>query len=201
MINDLPENICSNINIFADDVCIWESGLRLKEIIEKLQVSLDGISTWCRSWGFNISSEKSAVVVFTRRRKIPSLNLRLNDITIEVRKEFKYLGLIFDSRLSFNSHSKQVAKKCQNRLNFMRILSGTSWGANARSLLTIYRVLIRPVIEYGFEVYLCSPLYVRRRLQTLQNSALRICCGAMKSSPICALQHFCDEYPIVIRRL
>ena len=49
MINDLPEHINSNINIFADDSCIWQSGLKLSEVTEKLQDSLDNISRWCKT--------------------------------------------------------------------------------------------------------------------------------------------------------
>ena len=105
---------------------------------------------------------------------------------------------MFNSRPSY---SKYIVKKCQSRLNFMRLLSGVTWGADTHVLLVIYRVLIRPVIEYGFEVYLSSHQYVLKRMQTIQNSALRVCCGAMKSSPICALQHFCNEHSITIRRL
>ena len=82
----------------------------------------------------------------------------------------------------------------------MRLLSGTFWGADIFSLLK-YRVLIRQIIEYGFEMYLSSPLSVLKRIQKLQNSALRICCGAMKSSPTIASQHFCGEYLITIKRL
>ena len=200
MINDMPQNIRSNINIFADDSCLWESGLNLSEIISSLQASLNSISTWCKSWGVKISSEKSAVVVFTRRRKFASVCLKYNDTVIPVKREYKYLGITFDSRLSFNSHSNLVVTKCHKRLNFMRLLSGTRWGSDIQSLLRIYRTLVRPIIEYGYEIYLCAPSYVMERVQKLQNSALRICCGAMKTSPIIALQHFCNEYPIALRR-
>ena len=162
---------------------------------------MDNISKWCKTWGFKISNAKSTAVIFTRRRKVPPVTLKINDACISIKKEFKYLGIIFDSRLSYNSHSKYVAKKCQSRLNFMRLLSGVTWGADTRVLLVIYRVLIRPIIDYGFEVYLSSHQYVLKRMQIIQNSALRICCGAMKSSPICALQHFCNKHSITIRRL
>ena len=126
MINDLPKDIRSNINIFADDICIWESSLNLQEVIANLQSSLDKISTWCKSWGFRITSEKSAAMVFTRRRNFPPVRLKVNDITIPMKEEYKYIGIILDTKLSFNAHSKMVEKKCHTRINFMRLLSRTS---------------------------------------------------------------------------
>ena len=35
----------------------------------------------------------------------------------------------------------------------MRAVAGNSWGANKRALLTIYRSLIRSIIDYGSIAY------------------------------------------------
>ena len=86
-------------------------------------------------------------------------------------------------------------------MNLLRLLSGTTWGGTKSCLLTIYRMMIRPIIEYCFEAYLCSSKYVVNKLQKIQNIALRICCGAMRSTPVFALQHCCNEYPLHLRHL
>ena len=58
-----------------------------------------------------------------------------------------------------------------------------------------------PLMECGFEAYLFSPKYVLNTVQRLQNTALRICCGAMASTPLCALQQSCGELPVHIRHI
>ena len=117
MINDLPENISSNVNLYADDCCIWNTGLKSEETQMELQTSLDKITEWCYAWGFRINVKKSAVVVFTRRRKACPVNLTIANITLPVLKEFKYLGLSFDSRLTYRQHSRNIEGKVTKRIN------------------------------------------------------------------------------------
>ena len=86
MINDLPEHIKSNINIFADDSCIWQFGLKLSEVTEKLQACLGNISKWCKTWGFDMSNGKSTAYIFTCRRKVPPVTLKISDASISKKK-------------------------------------------------------------------------------------------------------------------
>ena len=171
MMHDIPVNAETQINIFADDCCIWDSGLDIAGLNSNLQYSLESISNWCNKWGFRISPTKSAVVVFTRRRKIPPIELTVGGRSLPIKKEYKYLGVILDSKLTYRSHCTYVSEKCQKRMNLLRLLCGTTWGAAKSSLLTIYRTMIRPVIEYGFEAYLFSSKYVLETIQKLQNTA------------------------------
>ena len=59
MINDFPTSTGAEINIFADDSCIWDTGLDIQNLIENLQKSLVCITEWCNTWGFRISPSKS----------------------------------------------------------------------------------------------------------------------------------------------
>ena len=47
--------------------------------------------------------------------------------------------------------------------------------------------------------YYFAPQCYLDKLCTIQNQALRICCGAMRSTPICALQAACNEMPLHLR--
>jgi len=50
-------------------------------------------------------------------------------------------------------NTKYLEEKCNKRLHLMRAVAGNSWGANKRALLTIYRSLIRSIIDYGSIAY------------------------------------------------
>ena len=201
MINDLPENIGINVNLYADDACIWDTDLDINKLVSNVQSALNQVKKWCDNWGLRVSNSKSAGVLFSRRRKIPNICLRIDNDVLSMKREYKYLGLIFDSKLTYRSHVKCVTDRCHKRLNLLRLLSGTTWGASKPCLLTIYRTLIRPVMEYCFETYLFASNYVSESLQKIQNAALRVCCGAVQSTPVFALQHSCKEYPIHLRHL
>jgi len=80
------------------------------------------------------------------------------------------------------------------------MLKGTSWGAGKRSLLTVYRSLVRSVIEYDMEAYFFTSPSPLKPLHKIQNDTLRLCAGAMASTPLICLHHSCDEMPLLIRR-
>ena len=79
------------------------------------------------------------------------------------------------------------------------MLKGTSWGAGKRPLLTVYRSLVRSVIEYGMEAYFFASPSLLKPLQKIQNDALRLCTGALVSTPVICLHHACNEMPLNIK--
>ena len=142
---------------------------------------------------------KSVAMIFTRKRKIGPLSLTINGSHLSFVNKFKYLGVIFNRTLSYKYHIDYVVSKCNKRLNLLKILSGTYWGAGKNTLLTLYRTLIRSALDYGMPAYFFASKSQLARLRKIQNQALRICCGAMKSTPICALQASCNEMPLELR--
>ena len=68
-------------------------------------------------------------------------------------------------------------------------------------MLTLYRSLFRSVTDYGMEIYLNSNTKNNYEIEKIQNEALRLCTGALKSTPVCTLQHACNELPPRVRHL
>jgi len=112
----------------------------------------------------------------------------------------KFLGVIFDRKLSWNEHINYIIDRCNKRINLLRALTGTDWGANKKTLIMLYRSLIRSIIDYGAIAYDSASESSKRRLDQIQSKALRICCGAMIMTPVAALQVECGEMPLELRR-
>ena len=95
---------------------------------------------------------------FHKKREPDPINLVFQSTTVSLhhslRKEYKYLGVFFQSKGLHQSHIQHVFDKCQKRLNVLRLLKGTSWGAAKAPPLPIYRTLIRSVIESDVEAFL-----------------------------------------------
>ena len=104
MINDLPTCLNSEVALFEDDVCFWETGTDIKVLNKLAQSSLNKINAWCIINGFKISINKSAALLFTKKRKNKQVSLNLNYQTIEVKHQFKYLGIIFQKNGLNNAH-------------------------------------------------------------------------------------------------
>ena len=86
-------------------------------------------------------------------------------------------------------------------MNILKLVSGTDWGAQRDTMLVLYRALVRPVLEYGLEAYYFAPQSQLKKLDKMQNTALRICCGAMRTSPVLSLQAAWREMPIDLKHL
>jgi hypothetical protein len=59
------------------------------------------------------------------------------------------LGVKIGIRASLIEHCNDRAIMASKRVNLMKAISGTGWGANSTTLLTLYKQLIRPILEHG----------------------------------------------------
>jgi len=99
----------------------------------------------------------------------------------------KFLGVVFDRRLSFIPHIKHLKDKYTKALNLLRVLAHTSWRADQETLLHLYRSLIRSKLDYGCIVYGSARSSYLRMFDPIQNHALRLCLGAYRTSPASSL--------------
>jgi ribonuclease HI len=202
-IDDILINIPPSIkgNLYVDDLHISCEGNDIRFINRQLQTAVNRITNWTNENGFSLSSSKTSCVHFCRKRGIhPDPEIQLSGSVINVVKEFKFLGVIFDSRLTFIPHVLHLRKKCQNSLNILRVLSNTNWGADRSSLIKIYYALIRSKLDYGCVVYGSARKSVLQRLNIIHHSALRLCSGAFRTSPVESLYVDCHEAPLNLRR-
>ena len=82
----------------------------------------------------------------------------------------------------------------------MRLVSGTTYGANKKILLTLYKALIISKIDYGAQAYNLASKPLLSKLDIIQNHALRIATRSYYSTPINALEVDCGIKPLHLRR-
>jgi ribonuclease HI len=167
---------------YADDIVLYKSGRILQEMQESLQSSLDAIEVFYSDLGLNISSDKSEIVLFSKRLPKIKFKLYINELPLQVSDEFKYLGVIFDKGLTWNSHTRYVVQKCKSRINFMKSISSTSWGCHPANMLLLFKTLVRSVIEYGCICFSEMAATHFKKLERVQWRGLRICLGLMRST-------------------
>ena len=109
-----------------------------------------------------------------QKRVIPP-NIIINDTNIEFVNNFNYLGIIFDSNLSWNYHIDMVSHKIARTVGVMTRLKNF---LPANFLLTLYNSLILPYLNYGLIVWgeKCSKLF------TIQKRAVRLMLNAKYNS-------------------
>ncbi len=98
-------------------------------------------------------------------------------------------------------HIQNIVNKCKKIINTMRCLVGSEWGADRMALKAMYSGLVRSVLDYGCVVYGSAAETSLRKLDNIQHQVLRLCTGAIKTTPITALQVEMGEMSLEMRRV
>ncbi|XP_052743260.1 uncharacterized protein LOC128199149 [Bicyclus anynana] len=158
------------------------------------------LSIWLSEHGLTLSASKSKAVIFTRKRTIPDLEIRYEDQIIQMDSSAKFLGVIFDSKLTGSQHFSYIAEKSEKGVNIIRALSGVWWGSHPYCQKLLYNALIRSHFDYGSFIFEPCNKEGLEKLNLVQTKCLRIIVGAMKSSPNAALMVECVDPPLDLRR-
>ena len=165
------------------------------------QQCINRIEDWALHNSFKFSKSKTQCVHFCQLRKVhDDPELYLYGSLIPVVEDFKFLGIIFDRKLSFIPHIKYLKAKCLKALNLLKVLSHTNWGADRTVLLQLYRSLIRSKLDYGSIVYGSARKSYLRMLDTVHHQGLRLALGAFRTSPVENLYVEAEEPSLYIRR-
>jgi hypothetical protein len=123
-INDLP-SVCRSVNIqmYADDTVLYVHAKNKQQAATKLSEALVYVSDWLKVSDLYLNINKTVCMFFSKKSTSP----QQADVFIEGEKmmvvsEFKYLGIILDSNLTFKKHVKKVANTIRyNLANFRHI--------------------------------------------------------------------------------
>jgi hypothetical protein len=103
-INDTPQTPGVNLALFADDTCLYATDLKEDYVLRKIQRGLDSMAAWCKRWNIKINEDKTQTIYFTPRNRPPNSLLKLNGRNIPFVNSVKYLGVLFDKRMTWRLH-------------------------------------------------------------------------------------------------
>ena len=202
-LNGIAEELTSNINcsLYVDDFNIFIRSSNSRSISRQLQLNINKIVSWTQKNGFTVSLNKTVAMHFCKcKSECSPPPITLNNTPIEYVREHKFLGLIWDPRLNFKAHINYIRGKAVKALNIMRVLSHYKWGSDSKTLLRIFRSLVRSKLDYGCIVYGSGDKSALAKLDIVHRSGIRLSLGAFKSSPKEALYAEANEPPLEIRR-
>ena len=100
-------------SLYVDDFCMCYRSKSMRTIERHLQQCINRIEDWALHNGFKFSKSKTQCVHFCQLRKVhDDPELYLYGSLIPVVEDFKFLGIIFDRKLSFIPHIKYLKAKC-----------------------------------------------------------------------------------------
>ncbi|GFT71090.1 RNase H domain-containing protein [Nephila pilipes] len=128
----------------------------------------------------------------------PRIDLKGN--LLEITKSPTYLGFNLDYEINCGKHIAKLAEKGRKQLELLKFISGRDWGANSGTLRMTYTALIRPVLEYGYQIYQVASQTNLNRLERVQLKAARIITGLRSCCPKAIVLFEADLQPLSLRR-
>ena len=190
-INDLPENILQNIDIFADDTTLY-SGVSSRpsrwdqlEYAADLELDLKSVVDWGKKWLVSFNPGKTQLVSFNRKRDPFLPEIYMNGATLDEKPNLKLLGLSFSSNLSWDSYIRSISLSASRKVG---ALYRSKHFLTPDAILYLYKSTIRPCMEYCCHVWAGeSPCH----LKVLDRIQKRICnlVGSSHSSSLESLSH------------
>lgn len=185
---------------YADDLAVLIRGKFDSTVSERTQLALNITMSWCSSVGLDVNPQKSTLVIFTNRRKVDWHNPVLNGSTLPLSKEVKYLGVLFDHKLNWNSHLNYISSKATRVFCACQHMFGKTWGLKPKMTLWMYFSLVRPIITYAALVW--WPKTDQTKTRNTLNKLQRLVClsmtGAFSTSPTVALETLLGICPLYI---
>lgn len=186
---------------FADDIVIYSTSPDIRCALQSIENSLNRIAEYLQGRGFDISTFKTQMMVFSKRRVPPSPEWHILSDThmLSPVPTYRFLGIILDSGLTGRPHLESTTIKAKKILQVLSAIRNTWWSAHPQLLLTVYRSMLRASIEYGSLVFGLSRSRTFRKLEVLQNHAVRTCLGCQISTPVNTLFAEAKKLPLHLR--
>ena len=183
-INDLSGDLSSKTKLFADDISLFNVAHDINISANELNNDLKKVSNWAFQWkmSFNPDPSKQAQeVIFSRKlKKVTHPPLVFNNANVSQRKSQKHLGIILDSKLTFEDHYKTVLSKTNRTIGLLRKLQDL---LPREALITIYKAFVRPHLDYG-DVLLDQAFNVsfHEKLESIQYNACLALTGTISGT-------------------
>ena len=183
-INDLPDNVKSQVRLFADDTAMYLT-MEGANDSSVLQQDLDRLSVWESDWDMEFNPSKCQVVQVTGSKKPINAAYRLHDVVLETVTCARYLGVDISSNLSWGSHIDRITGTANKTLSFIKRNIETKMSGVREAA---YTTLVRPQLEYAAAIWDPNHKDKTKQIEAVQRRAARwTVCNFDRTSSVSAM--------------
>ena len=142
--------------------------------MKRLEACIDEIRTWLTANSLKLNEAKSDFILFGTKHNINKINIpsiRIGSANITHSLTCRYLGVIFDSQLTFNDHISSISKSVRFHLHNLGFIRRY---LNRTATEQLVHALISFRLDFCNSLLHNIPQYQLNRLQPLQNAAARL---------------------------
>ena len=145
-LNDIENNIKSDISLFADDVALLNQFENNNTLENEINRDLETLNEWADKWNMDFNPTKTKMVIFSNKHIKSKPKIQLKGEQIEQVSSHKHLGVFLSQDMKWTTHIDHSIKKVKKKLGLLRRQSRNLLN---KQKIDIYKTIIRPVFEYG----------------------------------------------------
>jgi hypothetical protein len=189
--------------LFADDSNFFLQSKNINELTVTINNELDKINEWVKvnKMAVNISKTKYIIFKPPRKKLKDKILISFDDKIVSEVYEVKFLGIIFDHKMSWQPHIMHIKNKIAKGLGI--ILKARKL-LNSKTLIALYYAFIYPYLLYGIEVWGNATLNKLDPLIKIQKRTVRIITFAKfreHTAPIFQLLNLLNISKIYLQRV
>ena len=182
----------SSLGMYIDDGVIFACGREWKQIEDTICKGYSECAEWLTRAGLNIEPDKSELLFFCKRgeKSDPPPYIHLPNHALQTYYQvpatstIRYLGFFFDNRLNWSHHVNTVCNRARATLKALQLLGNSIRGLDQANWRLAYNAICLPVLTYGCQLwYMGKQVTLVKKLQTVQNEAVRIISGTFRTTP------------------
>ena len=198
----------STLGMYIDDGVIFACGHEWEQIEDTMRKGYTECAEWLTRAGLSIEPDKSELLFFRKRgeRSDPPPYTHLPNHALQTYYRvpatvtIQYLGFFFDNRLNWTHHVDTVCNRARATLKALQLLGNSVRGLDQASWRLAYNAICLPVLTYGCQLwYTGKQVTLVKKLQTVQNDAVKIMSGTFRTTPREPLHQLLTVLPMNLR--
>lgn len=166
-------------------------------MIDTTDIFLSKIDNWAKNIKLNFNTANTEILFFGKRKGQGKPNFHMRNKILHCVTELRYLGVIIQENLKWDSHIDNVTNKAKINSLKLKIICRRTWGIDKKSMTLIYNTAIRPTITYAAEIWATRlTIKQRNKIISIQRVALIGITNAYKTTSILVLQVIGNSYPL-----
>ena len=182
-INDLNIAIkyCKTTH-FADDTNLVLTNHSPKKLQKQLNIDLRLLTSWLRANKISLNSSKTELIIFRHPNKPLNYDfkIKINGKKLIPSRFVKYLGILIDSNLNWSFHIEVLTTKLSRAIG---MLSKIRHYVSKNTLRMIYFGIFSSLLTYGSQIWGQTKNKHVKRIENLQNKAIRVIHFAKFNAP------------------
>ena len=178
-----------NMLLYADDLVL------VADTIGRVQGLVNLLDDFCNKWGMKVNISKTKFFVY-RNGGIIKLTEKcfINNMEIVNVPHYKYLGVLFSSRLSWSPAQSLLASQGSRAMYLINQVN-YEYEFPYKASVELFNKCVLPIITYGSEIWGTK---VHQDIERVQFKFCRGQLGVNSKTPIVSVLGECGRFPIFI---